>query len=360
MFWYRPSQSLITEGMLMYRMLGEDRLKTGETLEIGVVLAPDAEHAESITPFLSHKPSPYDEHIRRSLREPLDELETRFYVGKLNGEIITNIMTVEHVGVGILGHVFTAPPHRRKGACDAVMRLQMEDFRRRGGRILHLGTGFDSPPYHIYRRHGFRSVFPRSGFMRYLVSEGVLSAYFRGEDLISRAVRWSDWGPLTAITGALEGEWLRSLRFHLWGPTNFEGGFLGMRRGAESGAYQCRVLETADRTRVAFATLGTDPTWRDTVQLDVLCQSSYWAHIGKLWESFDVPASKIIAYADECSHAKIAALEEIGFRQEARLRGFVRRRLNPRWRPLPTADVMDDDSASDDTPLDVLVLSLDG
>jgi hypothetical protein len=344
----------------MYRVLGEKRLNTGETLEIGVVVAPDAEHADQIAPFLSHKPSPYDDHIRRSLRESLDALETCFYVGKLDGTIVTNIMTVEHVGVGILGHVFTTPHHRRKGACDAVMRQQMDDFRRRKGRVLHLGTGFGSPAYHIYRQNGFRSVFPRSGFMRYTADDDALASYFTGHDVSSREVRWSDWGPLTALTGALEGDWLRSSRFRLFGPTNFEGGFLGMRIGAESGHYQCRVLETEAQARVGFATLGTDPTWRDAFQFDALCHSAYWERLDVLWQSFDVPKSKVIAYADERSESKIDALERIGFRQEARLRGFARRRLKPDWTPSLLADVMFDGSAFDDTPLDVLVFSFNG
>lgn len=344
----------------MYRILGQSRLKTGDSLEIAVIVAPDAEHADEVTPFLSHKPSPYDEHIRRSLREPLDDLETRFYVGKLNGAIVTNIMTVEHVGVGILGHVYTTPEHRRKGACDAVMRLQMDDFRNRGGRILHLGTGFDSAAYHIYRRNGFQSVYPRSGFMRYVSTNDALSKYFAAGETVSRPARWSDWGPITALTGALDAPWLRSSRFRLSGPTNFEGGFLNMRIGAETEQYECRVLETASESRVAFGTLGADPVWRDVYQFDVLCHAALWERVGDFWRTFRVPSARIVAYADECSDAKIAGLELAGFRHEARLRGFARRRLNPDWRPSAATDVMFDDSAFEDTPLDVRVLSLNG
>ena len=80
------------------------------------VTAPDAPHAEEIKQFLGHKPGNYKWHIERCVAEVLDALETRFYVGKLNGAVITNIMTVEYEGVGILGHVFTLPKQRRKGA----------------------------------------------------------------------------------------------------------------------------------------------------------------------------------------------------------------------------------------------------
>ncbi len=117
----------------MYTKLAEEALKSGETLEVGVVLAPDEAHGEQVRPFLGHKQMPYKWHIEKSVHERLDDLETRYYVGKLKGAIVCNIMTVESHRTGILGHVYTLPDHRRKGACDAVMRHQMADFRRRGG-----------------------------------------------------------------------------------------------------------------------------------------------------------------------------------------------------------------------------------
>ena len=79
----------------MYRKLSTVTLKSGEIMEIGVVKAPDEEYASRINSFLEHKPDVYKWHIRRSVREELDELETYFYIGKLGDEIIANIMTVE-------------------------------------------------------------------------------------------------------------------------------------------------------------------------------------------------------------------------------------------------------------------------
>ena len=39
----------------MYKKLTEARLKTGETMEVDVIIAPDEEHADKIKPFLGHK-----------------------------------------------------------------------------------------------------------------------------------------------------------------------------------------------------------------------------------------------------------------------------------------------------------------
>ena len=89
--------------------------------------------------------------------------KTRFYLGVIEGEAVGNIMTVEHGGIGILGHVYTLPEQRRKGIASRIMAAQMKDFQERGGRTLTLGTGFDSPAYWIYQGYGFRSIVEGSG-----------------------------------------------------------------------------------------------------------------------------------------------------------------------------------------------------
>ena len=73
----------------MYDKLGEVALKTKEPMEVGVITAPDEPHAEEIKQFLGHKPGNYKWHIERCVTEVLDTLETPFYVGKLNGRVIT-------------------------------------------------------------------------------------------------------------------------------------------------------------------------------------------------------------------------------------------------------------------------------
>jgi hypothetical protein len=85
-----------------------------------------------------HKGEPWLSHVNRALSGDIKDLETRFYVGKLNGQIVANIMTVEYNRTGILGHVFTMPEQRRKGICSLIMEQQMADFKCRGGGVLIL------------------------------------------------------------------------------------------------------------------------------------------------------------------------------------------------------------------------------
>jgi hypothetical protein len=313
----------------MYEKFAETQLKTGETLEVGAIIAPDDAHAEEIKPFLGHKPGAFKWHIERSVVEPLDALETRFYVGKLNGKIVANIMTVEHRGVGILGHVFTTPEQRRKGACTAVMGPQMEDFRRRNGEALYLGTGYNSPPYHIYKSFGFESVYPESGFMRYYTSVDFETRYFASGDVRVKSVEWRDWPKLTALTGLVEGDYLRSIRFSVYGPTNFEGGFLGFKRELESGEsyHDAKLLETDSGAIVAIATVTWDNRWRPrTAVLDVFAHPNFWKAASALLNAIKPPDAKIQCYVESGASGKTALLENAGFHCEATLKGQILRR----------------------------------
>src|SRR6266511_2365019 len=148
----------------MYTSLGAVTLKTGERMELGVVACPDPAHAAQIVSLLGHKGEPWQSHVEAAVREPLDGLQTLFYLGTLDGTAVTNVMIVgtrgadqQAGGCGILGHVYTVPEHRRKGAYSQLMAVQMEHTRRLGYRALTLGTDFETPPYWIYHSFGFRS-----------------------------------------------------------------------------------------------------------------------------------------------------------------------------------------------------------
>ena len=312
----------------MYHQLTQTRLKTGEILEVGVVIAPDDNHAEHIKPFLGHKPGHFKWHIERSVVEPLDALETRFYIGQLNGEIVTNIMTVEHAGIGILGHVFTKPEQRRKGACSAVMGPQMADFRQRQGRALYLGTGYDSAPYHIYKSFGFESVFPESGFMKYYTNPDFETQYFAPDEVSVKAVEWQDWPKLTALTGIIEGDYLRSIRFGIYGPTSFEGGFLSFKHALENEKtyHDAKLLETTSGGVVGFATVTWDTRWRPaTAVLDVFAHPNFWRAASNLLDEVRFPNAKVQCYAEVDANEKIALLQHAGFQHEATLKGQISR-----------------------------------
>lgn len=311
----------------MFNKLAEAVLKTGERMEVGVITAPDAPHAEEVKAFLGHKPGNYKWHIERCVTESLDALETRFYVGKLDGNVIANIMTVEHEGIGILGHVFTLPAQRRKGACKGVMAHQMEDFRRRGGRALYLGTGYNSAPYHIYHNFGFKSVLPASGFMHYHVNAGVnadfAERYFARAPAHPKRIEWHDWPKVTALSAIVGGDTLRSLTWGVYGPTNLEGGFLAFKHDLETADIyaDAKLLVAQNGAIVGWATVSQDTRWRGTsAVLDIFFHPNFADAVPTLLSDLTFPDVKVQCYVDEDATVKADILTAAGFGCEARLR----------------------------------------
>lgn len=307
----------------MYNKLGEVVLKTAERMEVGVITAPDAPHAEEVKQFLGHKGGNWEWHIQRCVTEVLDALETRFYVGKVEGRVITNIMTVEHEGVGILGHVFTLPQERRKGACKGVMEYQMVDFRERTGRALYLGTGYNSHPFYIYHSFGFESVFPESGFMKYYVNANFEECYFASAPTEPKAVEWHDWPKLTALSGIVGWDALRSLAWDVYGPTNFEGGFLGFKHDLEiADVYNdAKLLTTLDGAIVGWATVSRDARWKPaTAVLDIFFHPNFADDVPTLLSAMAFPKSKVQCYVDSGAAKKAEVLEAAGFTCEGRFK----------------------------------------
>lgn len=315
----------------MYEILGKSKLKTDEIMEVGVINAPDQPHAEEIKKFLGHKPQFFDWHIERCVTEVLDELETRFYVGKVDGNIITNIMTVEHQGVGILGHVYTLPDQRRKGACKGVMAYQMEHFRQRNGRALYLGTGYNGHPYHIYHSFGFESVYPESGFMKYYVKDDFEETYFAPTTAQPKQVEWHDWPKLTALSGIVGWETLRSLLWSTYGPTNLEGGFLTFKHTLEvDKIYEASVfddakfLATQDDAIVGWATVNRDSKWRHNIALlDLFFHPNFVDSVPALLSSLNFPELKVQCYIDSTSVKKAEVLENAGFSCEGKFKNHI-------------------------------------
>lgn len=307
----------------MYNKLGETLLKTNERMEVGVITAPDEPHAEEVKQFLGHKGGNWEWHIERCVIESLDALETRFYVGKVDGSIITNIMTVEYQGIGILGHVFTMPDQRRKGACKGVMAYQMEDFRQRKGYALYLGTGYNSHPYYIYHSFGFESVFPESGFMKYYVDTDFEERYFAPAPTQTKPVEWHDWPKVTALSGIVGGEPLRSLIWNVYGPTNMEGGFLNFKHDLETeNLYEdAKLLITSDGAIVSWATVSRDTRWRPaTAVLDLFFHPNFADEVPTLLTSVASPDTKVQCYVDSSAEQKAAILETAGFTCEGQLK----------------------------------------
>ena len=305
----------------MYTKLSDVQLKTGEMMEIGVVLSPDREYADGIMDLLSHKDDHWKWHIEKALKGEITGLETRFYIGQLDGQIIANVMTVEYDRTGFFGHVYTRPEHRRKHACTSVMEQQMEDFRQRGGGIMFLGTGYNSAAYWIYHSHGFRSLMEKSGFMRYSSEEDFEASHFTPGEVRIIDVDWKHWSMLSVLASVPGIESLRSVVFRVYGSEDFGEIFPEFMQSLVAGRIKVKLLESESGAVVGCAILASDDRWRGkTYILDIFAHPNFVSHYETLLNALQLPEGKIQCYVDaNAPGEKIAALQQADFNREARI-----------------------------------------
>lgn len=302
-------------------------IKSGEQLQIIRVAGPDAEWKEPIIKTLQHKGEPCVSTIQMTLEQPLEGVQCYYYLGLLDGKIASNITTAEapEVGVGILGHVFTNPSHRRKGICTALMETVTSDFTGRGGGAMTLGTGYDSPAYHIYHRFGFASI-GTSGRMIWQVRRGFLDDYFAADSADVADISWPDWPRLDLLYTIPTGSFLRGIYFTHYGPSEYEAYFPRLSQlTTDTESAQSKVLVKPGGEVVGHALLVPDPRWHNDVWLlDLFVHPDFYPAAGELLAAIELPAGrKVQAYADSQSPEKIQLLEAAGFHQEAVLRNQI-------------------------------------
>lgn len=306
----------------MIHHIDDQTLKNGEMLALDVVRTPAPALGEEITPFYSHKPGNYRAHIEAALADQCGALETRFYTGRIDDELAGAIMTVERNGVGILGHVYTLPRHRRKGICSAIMERLLSDFRGRDGVLMLLGTGYQSAAYEIYAGFGFRD-WPGG-------HPGMMGCMPGGEDAVTRrlwggaagavhAAGWEHW-PLVAAVGALPGtSALRSVAFGLGRVGLLEGSYCYfMADSQQDRSRRGAVLVNGAGGVSAVATHVPDSRWPGVNLVDLFYHpSASGARLAGLIEALAPEPGRLQSYADVSDTPKIAALESCGFKREA-------------------------------------------
>ena len=325
----------------MYRYLGMAPLKTGEQLQLGVVECPDPSWEAQIVPLLGHKGQHTKHHFGAAFAGPLDALETRFYVGTVGGVAVSNAMVVgthrgpaartPGDGVGILGHVYTRPEHRRKGAFQSLMAAQMEDSRRLGYRALTLGTGFETPPYRIYHGFGFRSIDGAGGKMWWLSEPAFLEDWFGPGETRVRPLRWDDWAPLNLLSflPATPGEPRpRSWAFRVRGQGGgMEAAFQQAQRDLSRGSpIAALVLESERGASVGWAVLQPDDlTFGDGWLVDLYVHPRFEAGAARLLAALPWPAAAPVRAYTSAPRApsgddyRTRALSAAGFRVTAPL-----------------------------------------
>jgi hypothetical protein len=320
----------------MYRKIADVILKTGEHAEMGVVLGPD--EAPDLRRLLGHKGAVWTWQIEQSLNHKFQNAESRFYILSKAGRPFANVMTVESRGVGIFGHVFTAPEERRKGAADIIHAHQMADFKQRGGRALYLGTGFDTPPFKLYERHGFRGVEPGSGYMTWFADsqDAFERDVFAPSSVRHEAFSFEHWPTLPALAMMAHPARVRIAGMDVINIRSTEGGSLPYLVAMDSrisdpenktaGAKAWLAISEKSNMPVAIAAIIPEHYfWTQALLLDLFCAPGFEAELPKLFEKLQVPAGRnVICYADTFWPQKQAALQACGFKRESLLKKHLK------------------------------------
>ena len=183
----------------MYTAMVSTRLSSGEPLQIGVVEpAGDTAWAPRVLATLAHKSAVNRLHLEGAFRGDLDDLETLFYVGTVANEIVTVAMLAGGHGAAVYGHVYTQPVWRRRGAASTLHRVLGDDWRRRGYRVVTLGTDATGHARRLYEGIvGFGPLVAGRGDMIWrdgpeFGDVGPLPSAAAG------VLRWGDWGWVSA------------------------------------------------------------------------------------------------------------------------------------------------------------------
>lgn len=300
----------------MEQHLSQTILKDGSTVEVRLVMPPEPGWADAMHCFLQHKGMPWQIQWQTAFAGGCDDLQTRFYVLVDKGEPISNIMTCETAGIGILGHVFTKPAWRGKGAASILMKVVCDDFARCDGIALYLGTAYDSMPWRLYQKFGFEGFLPNSGLMRWIRRPDSLRAKFTGNSLRARPVKWSDWPLLQCLFLQPADDYVKNMGLKRFGPSDMEGAYLTLRERMEkTPGMHCSVLTNGQGMTVGLGTaMPLDTQLSDYVLVDVFAHRGAEAGLTDLLASLALPADQpLLAVVDESGCARRTAMEAAGF-----------------------------------------------
>lgn len=305
----------------MKTVLSTETLKSRETMVVECVVPPEPERAAEIAPFLGHKPAHYFRHVQLALEGRCDGLETRFYVGRIGEQMVGNIMTTEYRGAGVFGHVNTREDQRRKGICNAIMRNQMADFRARSGKLLLLGTGYQSPAYRIYESFGFRDwEGGRNGDMRYEAEDApaYYAQMFQPAPAKLVSAGWRHWPLVALLAYTPVGVKMRCASLGVRDVKLLEGPYCKVMAECEAGRWEATVLESDTGAVTAIGLAKPDDCWPEIWNIDLLYHPVADAKaLASLVEQLAGSRERVQCAVDPEDAPKIEAMEAAALRREA-------------------------------------------
>ncbi len=128
---------------------------------------PVLDHAfRDLVELLAHKGDPWIGDIRRRLAGAMEGAQDYYFVARYQDQLVGHVWYTTLAGtpeLGLIGHVYTVPPFRRRGISARLVEMALDDFRQRGGRAMQL---FTSTPYTLdfYGRFEFENLYQNQAY----------------------------------------------------------------------------------------------------------------------------------------------------------------------------------------------------
>jgi len=288
-------------------------------IEYALIDAPDPDSIALLSDILKHKGKVWIDHLNNAMIGKYGELETRFYIAKSEGKIISTIMDTIYSGVGIVSHVYTRPEYRRRGICTKLMQYMMDDFRNRGGYMLVLDTTFEGTAFWIYIKYGFKPLHYGSEYMTYYNDIADIERHFSYSPVRIIRPEWKHWPLHAVLLSVQEIEDIRSIAYDMYSVSNFES-YLCFKPLWNDNDKQLRFLESESGAIVGCLYITQK---LDYHILDIFVHPNFVSYYSILFESIGIP-DKTICYVDSKSpNEKHSILMDYGFTSNGKIENIT-------------------------------------
>jgi GNAT superfamily N-acetyltransferase len=169
-----------------------------------LIVPPAPERWPKIEALLNHKGQPWLDDLALRFRQGVAGSRDTFAVIFDGGNLLAHAAIFSTADIGILGHVFVAPPVRRQGLASKLIETLLQWFQMTGGHWLYLTTEPALTP--LYERFGFQVLHrapvgdgEQVTMQRRPADGGITPLPLRGGAVTTRSVQRADWPLVLAL-----------------------------------------------------------------------------------------------------------------------------------------------------------------